>query len=146
MATKIDGEWKTISSQEYVEMAEHFSLGLMELGVIAGEKIGLIAHNNRYEWNVSDIGILQLGAVDVPVYPTISDEDTAYIFNDAEVTFCFVSNEELYQKVMRIKGQIPSLKAVYTFLPVDGAPNWEEVLESGRKAIVPLSFKRPWTW
>ena len=115
-------------------MAEHFSLGLMELGVSAGEKIGLIAHNNRYEWNVSDIGILQLGAVDVPVYPTISDEDTAYIFNDAEVTFCFVSNEELYQKVMRIKDQIPSLKAVYTFLPVDGAPNWEEVLESGRKS------------
>ena len=134
MATKIDGEWKTISSQEYVEMAEHFSLGLMELGVSAGDKIGLITHNNRYEWNVSDIGILQLGAVDVPVYPTISDEDTAYIFNDAEVTFCFVSNDELYQKVMRIKDQIPSLKAVYTFLPVDGAPNWEEVLESGRKS------------
>lgn len=134
MATKIDGEWKTISSQEYVEMAEHFSLGLMELGVSAGDKIGLITHNNRYEWNVSDIGILQLGAVDVPVYPTISDEDTAYIFNDAEVTFCFVSNDELYQKVMRVKDQIPSLKAVYTFLPVDGAPNWEEVLESGRKS------------
>ena len=134
MATKIDGEWKTISSQEYVEMAEHFSLGLMELGVSAGDKIGLITHNNRYEWNVSDIGILQLGAVDVPVYPTISDEDTAYIFNDAEVTFCFVSNDELYQKVMRIKDQIPSLKAVYTFLPIDGAPNWEEVLESGRKS------------
>lgn len=134
MATKIDGEWKTISSQEYVEMAEHFSIGLMELGVSAGDKIGLITHNNRYEWNVSDIGILQLGAVDVPVYPTISDEDTAYIFNDAEVTFCFVSNDELYQKVMRIKDQIPSLKAVYTFLPVDGAPNWEEVLESGRKS------------
>lgn len=134
MATKIDGEWKTISSQEYVEMAEHFSLGLMELGVTAGDKIGLITHNNRYEWNVSDIGILQLGAVDVPVYPTISDDDTAYIFNDAEVTFCFVSNDELYQKVMRIKDRIPSLKAVYTFLPVDGAPNWEEVLESGRKS------------
>lgn len=134
MATKIDGEWKTISSQEYVEMAEHFSLGLMELGVSAGDKIGLITHNNRYEWNVSDIGILQLGAVDVPVYPTISDEDTAYIFNDAEVTLCFVSNDELYQKVMRVKDQIPSLKAVYTFLPVDGAPNWEEVLESGRKS------------
>ena len=134
MATKIDGEWKTISSQEYVEMAEHFSLGLMELGVTAGDKIGLITHNNRYEWNVSDIGILQLGAVDVPVYPTISDDDTAYIFNDAEVTFCFVSNDDLYQKVMRIKDRIPSLKAVYTFLPVDGAPNWEEVLESGRKS------------
>ncbi len=134
MATKIDGEWKTISSQEYVEMAEHFSLGLMELGVTAGDKIGLITHNNRYEWNVSDIGILQLGAVDVPVYPTISDDDTAYIFNDAEVTFCFVSNDKLYQKVMRIKDRIPSLKAVYTFLPVDGAPNWEEVLESGRKS------------
>jgi long-chain acyl-CoA synthetase len=134
MATKINGEWKTISSQEYVEMAEHFSLGLMELGVSAGDKIGLITHNNRYEWNVSDIGILQLGAVDVPVYPTISDEDTAYIFNDAEVTLCFVSNDELYQKVMRIKDQIPSLKAVYTFLPVDDAPNWEEVLESGRKS------------
>ena len=105
----------------------------MELGVIAGEKIGLIAHNNRYEWNVSDIGILQLGAVDVPVYPTISDEDTAYIFNDAEVTFCFVSNEELTKR-LRIKGQIPNLKAVYTFLPVDGAPNWEEVLEPAEKA------------
>lgn len=134
MATKIDGEWKTISSKEYVELADYFSLGLLELGVEAGDKIALISHNNRYEWNVSDIGVLQLGAVDVPVYPTISDDDTQYIFNDSEVKYCFVSNQELYEKVMRIKDNVPSLKGVYAFLPVEGAPSWEEVLDMGRNS------------
>lgn len=134
MATKIDGEWKTISTREYVELSERFSLGLMELGITAGDKIALIAHNNRYEWNVSDIGTLQLGAVDVPIYPTISDDDTAYIFNDSQVKYCFVSNQELYEKVVRIKDQCPSLQGVYTFLPVAGAPSWEEVLELGAKS------------
>lgn len=131
LATKIEGDWKTISSKEYVELSEKFSLGLMEMGVEKGDKIALIAHNNRYEWNVSDIGILQLGAVDVPIYPTISDEDTAYIFNHSETKYCFVSNKELYDKVKRVMPSCPNLKGVFTFLPVEDAPNWQEVLDKG---------------
>lgn len=134
MATIIDGKWKTISSKEYVELAELFSLGLLEMGVQPGDKIAIISHNNRYEWNITDIGVLQLGAVDVPIYPTNSDEDTKYIFNDSRVKWCFVSNEELYQKVKRIEGDCPSLEGVFSFLAVKGASNWEEVLDKGRKS------------
>ena len=100
------------------------------MGVRPGDKIALIS-NNRPEWNIADLGILQIGAVDVPVYPTIGEEDYKFIFNHAEVTLCFVSDKELLDKVLNIKGEVPSLKEVYTFDEIEGAANWKEVLKKG---------------
>ena len=141
LATKFDGKWKTISSAEYVALADQFSLGLLEMGLLQGEKVAIISHNNRYEWNVTDIGVLQCGAVDVPIYPTISEEDYAYILNDFEARFCFVSNAELYQKFMNIKDRCPQLQKVFTYLEVDGAPNWNEVLAMGAKSSAQEQLK-----
>ena len=77
------------------------------------------------------MGILQIGAVNVPVYPTISSEDYKYIFNDAEVTYCFLSDRELFDKVDHIKAEVPSLKEIYIFDEEDGIKNWKEVLAVG---------------
>jgi len=134
LATKIDGKWKTVSSAEYVELSDKLSLGLLELGLKEGEKVAIISHNNRYEWNVTDIGVLQCGAVDVPIYPTISEEDYTYIINDCGARFCFVSNADLYQKVMNIKDRCKKLEKVFTYMDVEGAANWQEVLELGAKS------------
>ncbi|MBI1316607.1 AMP-binding protein [bacterium] len=134
LSTKIDGKWVSLSSAEFVAQSELLSLGLMELGLQPGDKVALISHNNRYEWNVTDIGVLQAGGVDVPIYATLSDEDVAYILNHSESRWCFVSNDELWRKVMRIKHQCPQLEAVYCYLPVEGGMSWTQVLERGRRS------------
>ncbi len=131
LTTKIDGEWTPLSTKNYLALCDKISSALIELGVKPQEKIALISSTNRFEWNVMDIGILQVGAVNVPVYPTISSEDYNYIFNDAEVTYCFVSDRELYDKVMKIKAAVPSLKEIYIFNEEPGIKNWKEVLALG---------------
>ena len=118
------------STESFIEQMNKASRGLLAKGVQPGDKIGLISHNNRCEWNVMDQGILQIGAIDVPIYPTMSPEDIQYILNHAEVKLCFVSNEELFQKVQSIKSQVPTLQEVYTFEEVNGAPNWHDVLNA----------------
>lgn len=133
IATKVNGEWIKISTQEYVDSATHISNALIEKGIQPEDKIAIISANNRYEWNIMDIGILQTGAIDVPMYPTASEEDYTYIFNDAEVKICFVSNKELYDKVMRVQPSAPSLKEVYIFDEEEGVPNWKDVLELGKQ-------------
>ena len=136
LCTKVNGEWVKYSTQEFISKANLFSRGLLALGVQPGDKIALISSNNRSEWNICDIGILQIGAIDVPVYPTICAADYKFIFNDAQVKFCFVSDKELYDKVYSVKNEIPSLKEIYTFNKVDGTNNWLQVMDAGMKTDI----------
>ncbi|SDG73996.1 AMP-dependent synthetase/ligase [Psychroflexus sediminis] len=131
LVTKYDGVWKSTSTEEYIEQFNKISRGLLRLGVKPNDKVAIISTNNRTEWNIMDIGIMQLGAQDVPIYPTISEEDYAYVLNHSESKFCFVSDKEVYDKVMAIKGEVESLKEVYTFDQIEGAKNWTEVLDLG---------------
>ncbi|MBU4537871.1 MAG: AMP-binding protein [Weeksellaceae bacterium] len=129
--TKYNGEWEKTSTKEFINLGNKISRGLLKLGIQPGDKIALITTATRTEWAVMDLGIAQIGAVSVPVYPTISPEDYDFIFNNAEVQYCFVSDRELYEKVMKIKNNVPSLKGVFTFDEVDGAPSWNEILDLG---------------
>ncbi len=127
-ADKINGEWIKTSTKSYVDQANALSRGLLKLGIQDGDKIALIS-NNRSEWNICDIGIQQIGGISVPVYPTISADVYDYIFNDAEVKVCFVSDQELYDKVLSIKDKVSSLTHVFTFNDVEGATSWKTLLE-----------------
>ncbi|WP_127844186.1 AMP-dependent synthetase/ligase [Psychroflexus aestuariivivens] len=131
LVTKYDGKWVSTSTKSYVEKLNKISRGLLQLGVQPNDKVALISTNNRTEWNIMDVGIMQLGAQDVPIYPTISEEDYAYVLNHSESKFCFVSDKEVYDKVIAIKAQVSSLKEVYTFDEIEGAKNWSEVLQLG---------------
>lgn len=131
LSSKVDGKWKLISTQEYVDLSEQFSRALIEHGIGAGDKIAVASTTNRYEWNIVDIGTLQAGAVDVPVYPTISEDDYEYIFNDAGVKLVFVSDQELYEKIVHIKDKVEPLQEIYTFDKVEGAPHWLDFLAAG---------------
>lgn len=131
LVTKYDGKWVSTSTKTYIEQLNKVSRGLLRLGIQPNDKVALISTNNRTEWNIMDIGIMQLGAQDVPIYPTISEEDYAYVLNHSESKFCFVSDKEVYDKVMAIKAQVPSLQEVYTFDEIEGAKNWTEVLQLG---------------
>lgn len=130
-ATKYNGEWKKTSTQEFINLGNTVSRGILKLGIKPGDKIALITTATRTEWAVMDFGLLQIGVVTIPVYPTISRQDYEFIFNNAEVKYCFVSDAALYEKVMSVKANIPSLKGVFTFDEVDGAPSWKEVLDLG---------------
>ena len=91
LVSKKEGKWIATSTQEYINKANAISRGLIQLGVQPNDKVAIISMTNRTEWNICDIGILQTGAQDVPIYPTISQEDYAYILNHSQSVYCFVS-------------------------------------------------------
>ena len=134
LVSKYNGEWVATSTQEYIDKANAISRGLLRLGVTKNDKIAVISLTNRTEWNIIDIGILQLGAQNVPIYPTISQEDYQYILNHSEAKYCFVSCIEVLGKIDQIKDNVPSLKEVYSFDTITGCKNWKEVLELGADA------------
>ena len=129
--TKYDGKWVSTSTQEYINRANSISRGLLNLGVQPNDKIAIISSNNRTEWNICDIGILQIGAQNVPIYPTITKEDYEYVLNHSESTYVFVSDLEVLNKINEIKGNT-KLKGVYTFDSIKGEKSWEEILKSGK--------------
>ncbi|WP_100803602.1 long-chain fatty acid--CoA ligase [Ulvibacter sp. MAR_2010_11] len=132
LVSKVNGEWIATSTQEYINKANALSRGLIRLGVKPNDKVAIISMTNRTEWNICDIGILQTGAQDVPIYPTISEEDYEYVLNHSESMYCFVSCEEVYTKIAKIKDNVPSLKGIYSFNNLNNCPNWGEVLELGK--------------
>ena len=131
LATKKNGVWEKTSSQEYIAKANAVSRALLRMGIQKDDKIALITSNNRTEWNIMDIGILQTGAQNVPIYPTISEEDYEYILNHSGSMYCFVSDDEVLQKVRLIQANVPTLKEVYSFNEIPGCKHWSELLTLG---------------
>ena len=131
LVTKQDGVWQKTSNQQYIDNANAISRALLQLGVQKNDKIAVISSNNRTEWHIMDVGILQIGAQNVPVYPTISSEDYEYILNHCEAKYCFVSDLEVLNKVNAIRKNVESLIEVYSFNEIEGCKNWSELLKSG---------------
>ena len=130
LATKVNGEWVKLSTNQYLDQANKISRGLLRLGIKPNDKIAVISSNNRNEWNIMDIGILQIGAQNVPVYPTISEQEYEYVINHSESIYCFVSDKEVLNKVNAIK-ENTHLKEVYSFDEIEACKNWKEVLDLG---------------
>jgi len=131
LVTKSDGEWIATSTQEYIDKANSVSRALLKMGVKPNDKIAVISMTNRTEWNIIDIGILQIGAQNVPIYPTISEEDYEYILNHSESKLCFVSCDEVLEKVKSIQSKVKTLEEVYSFDSLNNCKNWKEVLKLG---------------
>jgi long-chain acyl-CoA synthetase len=130
LAFKENGIWKKYSLRQYIDSANNISYGLLALGVQRGDKIATIT-NNRPEWNFLDMGIMQIGAVHVPIYPTISESDYLTILNHAEVKYIFVSGEELFKKIANIAGEIPSILEVFSIKPVNGSRQLSDLIQIG---------------
>ena len=129
--TKYNGEWIATSTEEFVQKANAISRALLRMGVQVDDKIAVISSTNRTEWNILDIGVLQLGAQNVPIYPTITEEEYAYIFNHAETTYCFVSDEVVYEKAKAAMKTSPTIKEIYSFDEIKGCKHWTELLTLG---------------
>ena len=133
--TKYDGKWENISTYDYAKKANYISSSLINMGIISGDKIAMISSTNRSEWSIIDMGLSQIGAINVPLYPTISSKDYLYILNHSECKYCFVSDKEVYDKVFAIKDQVDSLKEIYCFNNIENCINWKELLDSGKENL-----------
>ncbi|MEH6656600.1 AMP-dependent synthetase/ligase [Leeuwenhoekiella marinoflava] len=129
LVTKYDGKWVATTTKSYIDQANAVSRGLLKLGLKPNDKVAVISSTNRTEWNIMDIGILQLGAQNVPIYPTISEEEYEYVLNHSESIYCFVSDKEVLDKVNAIKANVPTLKDVFSFDKIDGCKSWDAVKE-----------------
>ncbi len=132
LVTKQNGQWIKTSTKEYLEKANAISRALLRMGIQKNDKIAIISSNNRTEWHIMDVGVLQTGAQTVPIYPTISETDYEYILNHSEAMYCFVSDEEVLGKLNQIKANVPNLKEVYCFNQIAGCKNWSQLLELGK--------------
>ncbi len=133
LAGKVNGEWVKYDIKAYREFADHISFGLIKLGIKKGDKIATIS-NNRPEWNFIDMGIMQAGAIHVPIYPTISEDDYRYILRHAEVKYVFVSGKELMRKIEHILPEIDNILDIYTISEIDAHKHLNELIESGKKS------------
>ena len=134
LAAKENGVWRKYSTQEIATTVNQLSAGLLTLGLSGrdytpegSDKIAIIS-SNRPEWLTADMATQQIGVIWVPVYPTTNPLELKFILNDASVQYMFASNQELYDKVMSIKSEVPCLKEVYTFDHIEGAKHWTSLL------------------
>ena len=130
LAYKVNGEWVKYSNKDLITIVNKVSLGLMRMGIGKDDAVAIISPN-RPEWNFIDFGLQQIGAISVPVYPTITARDFQFIFSDAEVKLVFVSDYDLYRKAKIAAREAPTVKDIYTFDLVDGAKHWSEVKKNG---------------
>ncbi len=142
LATKRDGEWKKFSINEYVEMTNIISYGLLKLGIGPGDKVGLVS-GNRPEWNMIDFAVMQIGAISVPIYPTISKEDYRYILTHAEMKAIFVEGKELLNKLQDIFSEVKSLQYIYTFANIhEDYSCLNQLIELGKENPAPEKLQQ----
>ena len=126
-----DKEIKSYSTKDYIRESDKVSRALLKLGIKPGEKVAIVVNKNCAEWNILDMGIQKAGAISVPIYSSISPAEFEYIFNQAEIKLCFVSGEDLYNKISNIKDNLKLLEKVYSFDEIPNIPSWKEFLELG---------------
>ncbi len=141
LAGKKNGQWKTYSQQEYSTIVNNISYALIKKGIRKGDKIATVSIN-RPEWNFVDMAIAQTGAVHVPIYPSISVKDYAYILNHAEIKMLFIQSKELYKRVKEVIENTPGLEAVYSFDETPGLEMWAQLVTEGKNNPAPEELKK----
>lgn len=124
---KYGSDWKHFSTDETIELINRASRSFLASGVQPGDKVAIISPN-RPEWNIIDNGMMQVGLINVPIYPTISEADYKFIFNQAEIKIAFVADADLCEKISNIKSEVPSLQEIYSFDEVKGCKHYDEFL------------------
>ncbi len=129
LAAKENGLWKKYSTTQYIENVTNLSYAFLHLGILPGDKIGLIS-NNRPEWNFIDYACLQTGSINTPLYPTISEHDLRHVIADADIKYFFVSNEGLYNKV-KLCAEGSSVKEIFTINALIGVRSVKDLIDIG---------------
>jgi len=133
LACKRNGVWLKFSIQEYVELTNYMSYGMMKLGIEPGDKVAIVS-SNRPEWNMLDFAAMQIGAISIPIYPTISQDDYRHILNHAEMKMIFIEGKELRTKLEPILPEIKSLKEIFTFVDQQSQYKYlDQLIELGKE-------------
>ena len=134
LSAKENKQWKKHSSDDLINYVNNVSYGLMALGLNNKDKVAIIS-NNRPEWNFCDYGCQQTNIVTVPIFPTISNTDLQFILNHGEVTTIFISDKSIYAKLIAIEKEIPNVKHIISFNPIEGIMSFNDFIELGKKNI-----------
>lgn len=133
LAGKVGGSWKKYSTADVKGIVDQLSAGLLNMGVGCGDmsaegrdKIAILS-KNRPEWVMLDLAVQQIGAILVPVYPTINVNELEFVLRDAQVKIVFVNDEDLFLKVFSLKDKLPGLKEIFSFDHVANSRHWKEV-------------------
>lgn len=138
---KINGKWHKYSTAQFCKEVDWLSSGLTTKGVAKGSRVAVMSAN-RPEWNICDYAIMQLGAYQIPLYPTLAEHDIKFIIENAEITIVFVGDENLFKKLTEVNKTLAHPVAIYTFNKVDGASHWYELVEVGKTIEVDLEQHR----
>ncbi|MNU30898.1 Long-chain-fatty-acid--CoA ligase FadD15 [compost metagenome] len=129
LAGKKNKQYQPLSGQQVIDAVHALANGLIRLGLQqlegteAREKVGIVS-NSRPEWIITDLAVQQIGGILVPLYPNTNLDEIIYIFNEAEVKYCFVHDKNMYKKLLSAKEQIPCLQYIYTYTEIEDAPHW----------------------
>ena len=118
---KRDGAWQDVSYAELGETVQEVALGLIDLGIEPGERMGILA-GTRPEWSYTDLGATSAGIVVVPVYQTNSPEECHWVLSDSGASAVMCENEEQLAKILAVRDRLPDLRAVVVMDPGEGRP------------------------
>jgi long-chain acyl-CoA synthetase len=113
---KRDGAWHDVGYGELAETVQEIGLGLIDLGIEAGERVCILA-NTRPEWSYADMGATSAGAVVVPIYQTNSPEECLWVISDSAACAIICENEEQLEKIAAIRDQVPGIRTVIVIDP-----------------------------
>lgn len=132
---KKEGVWEGLNAAVIEEQSTQMAVSMRKLGLGNNskkeeerDKISILS-SNRPEWVITDFAVQKLGGILVPIYPSISPSDLIYILREAETKVLFVEGEKLYQRVLEIMPEVPTLKFVYTYDAVADVMNWSDLLK-----------------
>ncbi|MCC6411232.1 MAG: long-chain fatty acid--CoA ligase [Saprospiraceae bacterium] len=126
--SRIDGQWQHLSTAEMVDLTNRLSTGLLRMGLKPGDKLATVVYKTTPQWVALDFAMLQIGVLNIPMYPTISPREYAYILNESEARFCVVGDGDLFEKLQAAKPNCPKLEAVFCFNEHPGCRNYTELI------------------
>ena len=138
---KVNGVWKKYSTQKFCEKTDDLSRGLTTLGIGKGSRVAVMS-SNRPEWNICDYAIMQLGAYQIPLYPTLAESDVKFIIENAGVSIVFANDELTFNKLVNVNKLLSNPIEIYTFNKVASAKHWEELVEIGGQTELELDTYR----
>ena len=127
---KDKNNWKSYSSQDFITISNNVSRSLLKLGLKPNDKVAIIVPVNQPKWHFLDIGILQIGAQNVPLYATLSEKDYQYVLNHSDSKYCFIAGDDIYEKVKKVQDKT-QLKEVYR-IDRQSDIGWESFLKLGK--------------
>lgn len=128
---KVGRKWQPISCKDYIATVDILARGLLALGIDKGENVATIFSYNCPQWNFIDMALAKIGAVHVPIYPTISDSDYLYILNQIEAQLVIASDQIIYNKISGLQKELPSLEKIFTIENLPNVDNFDELIQLG---------------